>query len=621
MSPKAILLAAPLLCGWSALVQGQAFVPYEVVQQETDLMMPMRDGVRLATDIFRPARNGVPITDRLPILLHRTPYNKEGDGRRREAEYFVQHGYVVAIQDTRGRYKSEGHFYKYHRFDALDGYDTVEWLAKLPYTDGKIGMWGTSYGAHTQADAAKMNPPHLNALLLNFGGISNAWTQLIRQNGAFFLATQVPWAMSNLRGESDSPFIQEMLAIENSRDWLSAFPLRKGINPLSIAPAYEDYLLEEATHGDYDEYYKGLGINWVEYYAQTADIPMLHVGGWYDPLTRTTIDNYVGLSAIKKGPVRMLMGPWDHGGNARSYTGAVEFGADAAIVDYYSSYHTRWFDHFLKGRATGAENDASVRLFVMGTGDGHKDANGRLYHGGYWRDADTWPLPDARATNYYFHADGTLRTSPPASDSPPTTYTFDPRDPVPTIGGAYFISVGAFDQRETEAIYGAKPPYLPLKARGDVVVFQTEPLAEDVTVIGPIVVIVYGSSTAVDTDFTAKLIDVYPPTADYPAGFEMNLTDAIMRARYRNSPDRQELMQPGEVYKFEIGLSPTANVFKRGHRIRVDISSSNFPRFDVNPNTGEPLGRHRRFVNADNSVHHSATYASHIVLPVVPTRR
>jgi putative CocE/NonD family hydrolase len=258
----------------------------------------------------------------------------------------------------------------------------------------------------------------------------------------------------------------------------------------------------------------------------------------------------------------------------------------------------------------------------MGGGDGRKDANGRLYHGGRWISAPSWPLPETRFTRYYFHGDGSLSERIPTESESKTTYTFDPRDPVPTLGGAFsstgpVFEPGAYHQEEREGIYGAKPPYLPLSARPDVVVFQTEPLASDVEVVGPIVVQLHASSTSLDTDFTAKLVDVHPPSSDFPSGFEMNLTDGILRARYRNGPERQQLMNPGEIYRFEIEPFPTANVFKRGHRIRVDISSSNFPRFDVNPNTGEPLGMNRRMENGDNTLYHDALRPSHVVLPIV----
>ena len=259
----------------------------------------------------------------------------------------------------------------------------------------------------------------------------------------------------------------------------------------------------------------------------------------------------------------------------------------------------------------------------MGTGDGHRDEDGRMFHGGYWRDTDSWPLPGTREARFYFRADGSLSESLPRRAVAPTTYTFDPEDSVPTIGGAFsrtspLFEPGAYDQRETEAIFGAKEPYLPLAARPDVMAFQTEPLDEAVEIVGPIVVKLYVSSTAVDTDFTVKLVDVHPPSEDYPRGFAMNLTDGILKTRYRSSAERQELMTPDEGYEITVEPFPTANVFGKGHRIRLDVSSSNFPRFDVNPNTGAPLGAHRRSMSADNAIYHDDAHPSHVVLPIVP---
>jgi hypothetical protein len=266
---------------------------------------------------------------------------------------------------------------------------------------------------------------------------------------------------------------------------------------------------------------------------------------------------------------------------------------------------------------------APVKLFVMGTGDGHKEKSGRLFHGGFWYDAASWPLAGTRFEPWYFHADGTLSPKRPAAATSSTTYTFDPRHPVPTIGGGSSARLkdGAYDQRENPRFPPSAAPWRPLRARPDIVVFQSEPLAEDMTVVGPIKVVVHASASTVDTDLTAKLVDVYPSSKDWPGGFDLNLTDAIVRARYRATREKAALLTPGRVYEFTIEPFPTANVFKKGHRIRVDISSSNFPRFDVNPNTGEPIGKHRRMVSSDIAVHHSRTYPSHIVLPLAPVRR
>lgn len=594
--------------------------PYDVVQVEDNLMVPMRDGVRIATDIFRPAVNGTPVADELPLVLQRTPYDKTGERLVAAAKFFASHGYVVALQDHRGLYASEGVFTKYIG-EGQDGYDSIEYLAALPYVDGQVGMWGTSYGAHSQANAAKLNPPHLKTIILNMGGMSNGWDHKVRNHGAFEIQ-QLTWAFRQLAVETDDPLVKEMLSIDSIDNWLTVMPLRKGLNPLSVAPNFEDYILEMLTHADYDDYWKHPDLNWVEHYDRTADIPMLLLSGWYDSYGGGTIQNYLALSEQLDSPVQLIMGPWTHSGNTRSHSGNVEFGSDASIDDFHHEFHLRWFDRYLKGKNDEVES-ANVSVFVMGTGDGHKDEHGRLFHGGYWKESSDWPLPGTAMTPYYFHADGSLRTMPPGKNVMPTTYTFDPSDPVPTIGGSFsstspVFEPGAYDQRERDDVFGASPPYLPLKSRADVLVFQTEPLVEDVEVVGPIVARLFVASSATDTDFTAKLVDVYPPSADFPTGYEMNLTDGVVRARYRDRPDRQELMEPGQIYAIEVTPFPNANRFKKGHRIRIDISSSNFPRFDINPNTGEPLGKHRRTIKADNTIYHDADHPSHVVLPIIP---
>ena len=258
----------------------------------------------------------------------------------------------------------------------------------------------------------------------------------------------------------------------------------------------------------------------------------------------------------------------------------------------------------------------------MGTGDETKDGDGYKNHGGYWRDENEWPLARTRYTNYYFHPGGALSTDEPGARDGSTSFEFDPHNPVPTIGGNIssgtgILLQGAWDQRGGDHIWNWKIP-IPLSARNDVVVFQTPPLEEDVEVTGEIELKLWASSSALDTDFTAKLVDVHPSTPDFPGGFDMNLADGIIRARFRDSLKKETPMEPGAVYELTVKLYPTSNVFKKGHRIRVDISSSNFPRFDVNPNTGEPLNDHRRIEVATNTVFHESVRPSHIVLPVIP---
>jgi putative CocE/NonD family hydrolase len=592
------------------------------IDRQLDLMVPMRDGVKLATDIYRPEANGRAVSTRLPVLLHRTPYDKSASAAIAIAEALAKHGYVVILQDTRGRHHSQGVFSKYYDYDAYDGYDTVEWAARLPYSNGKVGMYGTSYAAHTQADASKLHPPHLATLVLNMGGMSNAWNHSVRYDGAFEMGRQLTWAWGQALEDAKDPVTKALLSKENVIDWYAALPLRKGLSPLAVAPNYEGYYLDEATQSDYDAHWQTLGMQWEKFYPQTSDVPMLHIGGWYDIYLRGTVENFQKLSALKKSPMRLIIGPWTHHGDSVDYAGDVAFGPSAAIADFDTDFHLRWFDYYLKGEKTLVAAQAPVRYFLMGTGDGHRDSNGRLFHGGSWLDARQWPPASSRPTLFYLHADGSLsEQSPTAAESSFTRYRFDPNHPVPTLGGGVSARLkdGAYDQRERPDMPGSRPPYLPLRSRNDILVFQTAALAQDTSIAGPVEITLYASSSGTDTDFTAKLVDVYPPSADYPDGFDMNLTDGILRASYRDDSPTRNLLEPGRIYRLTIRPFDTANVFKKGHRIRLDISSSNFPRFDVNPNTGEPLGANRLTMAVDNTVYHDAARASALKLWVAPT--
>jgi putative CocE/NonD family hydrolase len=334
--------------------------------------------------------------------------------------------------------------------------------------------------------------------------------------------------------------------------------------------------------------------------------------------------NYQALAAAKAAPQRLVIGPWTHGAQGSNVAGEVEFGADAAID--LLAFRLRWYDRWLKGVPNGLDREPPVRIYVMGTGDDSRSAAGRLRHGGSWRAEREWPLARARTEHLYLQPDGTLEASPPAVPSRATTFRFDPSHPVPTVGGNIssnqgLIAAGGYDQRPRDDTHAAGNR-LPLSERRDILVFRTAPLAADLEVTGTVEVKLWISSSAPDTDFTAKLIDEIPPNPDYPLGYDLNLGDSILRVRYREGLDHQAApLKPGEIVPITITLYPTSNVFKRGHRIRVDVSSSNFPRFDVNPNTGEPLGEHRRMVPADNTVHHDAAHPSHVVVPVIPAAR
>ncbi len=593
---------------------------YDAICQ-SNVMIPMRDGVRLATDIYLPATAGQPASGKFPIILERTPYDKAGSGNVTNGTYYARRGYVCAIQDVRGRFVSEGEWYPFAK-EAPDGYDTVEWLAAQEWSDGQVGTMGASYCGSDQSALATLNPPHLSTMIVAVGA-SNYYHCSMRQNGAleqrfmiyaFRMATtsKEAFADANIKAAVDRAFA-------NVGEWVSRAPLKKGTSPLRMLPNYEQWVLDLFMHGEYDDYWKQRGYAISQYYEEHADVPTLYLGGWYDSYARATCENYTALSKMKESRQVLMMGPWTHGGWGVTNAGDVDFGNHSFIN--YNDLRLAWFDHFLKGMHTEVSDWSPVKIFVMGTGDGIPNYQGRLHHSGYWRDEQDFPLPDTQFTPYYLHADGELSTALPSADESTSHFSFDPRDPVPTIGGGIsaadpIMGAGAFDQRGNSRFFGCKDT-LPLNARSDVLTFQTPPLESDVEMTGPITVKLHASSSARDTDFTAKLIDVCPLSDDYPDGLAINLTDSIIRARYRNGWDTPELLEPGNVYEFVFELYPTSNVFKKGHRIRLDISSSNWPRFDANPNTGGDLGVERRLEIADQTIYHEPEHASHVVLPII----
>jgi putative CocE/NonD family hydrolase len=594
------------------------------VEVERDVMAPLRDGVRLATDVYRPALRGQMVSGPFPAILERTPYNKQRLVCVAMAKYMARRGYVVAVQDVRGRYGSEGTFYGFAH-EAPDGYDAVEWVAAQPWCNGKVGTIGLSYTASDQHALATLRPPHLAAMFVS-EGMFNYHTCSMRHGGALelrFLVWAYDMALTSPRARSDRT-LRAALTQARARigDWLRQAPTKAGLSPLAALPEYEQWTLDLFTHGDYDEFWRQRGLTIEPYLAEHADVPVYLLGGWYDSYTRATLDSFCALSTSKRGPIKVIMGPWTHGTleMAQAHSGDVALGCDAPLADYYGLV-ARWFDRWLKGLPTGVDDEPPIRVFVMGGGSGLKTEEGRLDHGGAWRWEREWPLARTRNQPYHLHGDGRLSPERPTT-APPSTYLFDPTNPVPTVGGnlssgGEYLLAGGFDQSGLPWILGERDG-LPLASRRDVLVFATSPLPVDVEVTGPITVTLWAASSAVDTDFTAKLIDWYPPNPDYPTGYALNLTDGIIRARYRNRRDRPELLTPGEVVKFEIRLYPTSNRFVTGHRIRLDISSSNFPRFDVNPNTGEPLGRHTHTVTALNRIFHDPARPSHLLLPIIP---
>jgi putative CocE/NonD family hydrolase len=585
-------------------------------------MITMRDGVKLAADVYRPAKDGQAAEERLPTLLTRTPYNK-GNGDSTEAKYYAARGYNVVTNDVRGRFASEG-TWRLIADDPKDGFDVVEWIAAQPWSNGKIGTYGTSYPGGTQHALAEMNPPHLTTMI-PIDALSNCGFAGMRHGGAFELRF-MNWIFNigapNAKKALADPALHAAI-VENGlriREHADSLPLRKGTTPLQVLPEYEAWIVDAMRSGPETPFWKIKGMSVVDHVRDYADVPVMHVTGWYDSWTRQVTMNYEALSKAKKSPQRLLVGPWVHGSQGSNVSGEVEFTADAAID--LLAFRVRWYDRWLKEQLNGLDQDPPVLIYVMGTGDDRRSGAGRLKHGGYWRAEREWPLARAEGKPLFLSEDGRLDPATPTSEESHTTYAFDPRNPVPTIGGNIssnppLMTSGGYDQRPRPETHAATNR-LPLSERRDVLVFQTPPLESDVEVTGTVLVKLWVSSTAKDTDFTAKLVDEIPPNPDYPLGFALNIGDSILRLRYRKSLDHPELLEPEKVEPITIQLYPTSNVFKKGHRIRVDISSSNYPRFDVNPNTGDPLSTHRRMVTADNTVYHDARHPSHVLLPIVP---
>lgn len=597
------------------------------------VQVSMRDGVRLATDIYLPESAQQP----LPVLLERTPYGKTEETRRERsaadprpmrrgevAARFASQGYAVVVQDCRGRFGSEGQFTKYLG-EAHDGADTLGWIVDQPWCNGSVGTYGLSYAAHTQTALATQRPRGLKAMFLECGGFANAYRGGIRHGGAFELK-QAVWALRNARSGSNHLDAAARQALEQADigQWCLRLPWSRGDSPLQWAPEYEDYLFSQWERGRFDGYWRQPELYAAGHYEAFDGLAVMLMCGWWDPYAQTTTDNFLGLSR-GDAKVRMVLGPWTHGERSVSHAGNVDFGPDAvldgALADDYVAMRLAWFDHWLKGRPMPARQQSAVRYFRMGGGSGGRTPQGRLDHGGTWRSADHWPVPGTRPTAWHLQADGALSLQPPPQ-SAVRSYRFDPACPVPTLGGSItsgepLMVAGAYDQATSAQTFAAQPPYGPLAEREDVLVFQTEPLLEDVEVTGTITVELCVSSTAPDTDFTAKLIDQYPPSAEYPQGYAMNITDGILRCRYRNSWEAPQLMEPGEVVRITIEPMPTSNLFRKGHRIRLDISSSNFPRFDVNPNTGAPEGSAGPRQVAVNTLHLGGGQVSRVVLPVV----
>ena len=568
-------------------VENHAQTLYRVGIQQ-GVRAKMRDGESLAADVYRPVSE-----ERFPVLLKRTPYNRAGEAQ--EANILASHGYIVVVQDTRGRFDSGGEFYPF-RNESADGYDTVEWAAKLDQSNGRVGMFGGSYVGATQMLAAMAVPPHLVSIFpyVTASEYYDGWTY---QSGALMQWFSSSWtsglAIDTMRRQAE--------ATQAPKDWVNTLPLRdyavlNSPQPASLAPYFHDWLSHERD----DAYWQQWRVS--DNYSRMT-VMGLHAGGWHDLFLKGSIKNYTGLhqqasTAEARAGQRLIVGPWAHAPtSATGKIGDVVFGKDA-VIDTVAT-EVKWFDYSLKGVKNEYASGAPVRLFIMGDN--------------VWRDEQEFPLARTRYTKYYLHStkgansvsgDGALSAAAPAAETK-DEFDYDPQNPVRTIGGrlccGQAVPPGPADQRPNES-------------RSDVLVFSTPPLTEDTEVTGFVTAELYASTSAVDTDFTALLVDVDP------SGYARFLTDGIVRARYRESTKQASLVTPNKVYKYTIDLWATGNVFKTGHRIRLYISSSNFPRFNRNLNTGEDIIGASRSVRAHQTIYYDRDHPSALILPVIPRR-
>ena len=578
---------------------------YEVVA-ERDVPMRTRDGVTLYADVFRPNAPG-----RFPTLLSRTPYSKENAGARPNGsnQFFARYGYVTVMQDCRGRFTSEGEFDQIFQ-EVEDGYDAVEWAARLPWSNGRVGTCGQSYLGLTQYAIACNNPmpPSLQAMAPVSASSDYHASWIYHTGGAAMWGWMVPYSILFGRNTLERKGLTELLAkldeyvrqgdnfsMPMRDEWYRHLPISDWNELLKEAAPY---FADHVKHADDGPYWYRANVN---RHAESVSVPMLHISSWYDIFAEGAPSAFRSIREKSRHPQarnnqKLVIGPWAHlfpyvtpnSGGA----GDIDFGPEA-LVDLHQT-QLRWFDYWLKDVDTGIMSEPPVSVFTMG-----EDR---------WQTLEDWPPPGANYVRWFLHSegkansaggDGTLSTVPPV-DEPPDAYVYDPQDPVPTLGGANLsLPIGVQDQR-------------PVEQRNDVLVFTSEPMERPVEVTGPITVELWASSSARDTDFTAKLVDVRPD------GYAQNLLDGIIRARYRDSASDPTLIEPGKPYRYTIDLWATSTVFQPGHRIRLEVSSSNFPRFDRNPNTGAAFGEGTTLEQARQTVYHRDGMASHVLLPVIP---
>lgn len=553
----------------------------------------MRDGTELATDVYLPLNDG-----KYPTILNRTPYDKANyELNVAHLIKYAQQGYAVVTQDVRGRYGSSGELYAFIN-EYNDGTDCIEWITEQPWYNGKIGGVGGSYVALTQWQAAQQVGNKFSALLTQVG-YSNTYHNWVYTGGAFQLAFNLSWGLAISARTHQRVFMYSPPGI-NQADLFYHLPL---IDIPKKAGRISKHWNDWISHPSYDNYWKNLKP--IDENYSSIDTPVLNIGGWYDVFLQGNLNNFMGVQKYGKTKKtresqKLIVGPWIHNyGNYGSemVTIKTDFGINS-LLDLKSE-EKKWYDYWLKGIDNGIMDEPKVKIFVMGINK--------------WREAETWPLPNTKYTPYYIHSkgnanslfgDGLLNTEKPGKEKT-DKYIYDPEHPVITTGGStccsedtVATSLGPKDQRQNEA-------------RPDVLVYSTEILEENIEVTGPIKATIYASSDVKDTDFTVKLVDVYPD------GYAMNVAQGIQRARYRESWENPSLIEPNKIYKYDIDLWSTSNCFQKGHKIRIEISSSNFPQFDRNPNTGNIFGMDSEMNIANQTIYHDEKFPSFILLPII----
>jgi putative CocE/NonD family hydrolase len=540
--------------------------------------VPMRDGVTLSADIYRPKAEG-----RFPIILQRTPYLKTSPQALKTARYFAERGFVYVWMDVRGRGDSDGVFVPY-RNDGRDGYDAIEWCAVQEWSNGNVGTIGGSYAGRVQWLAALEQPPHLRSMIV-----------LVTPSDPFVewpTGTGGPMRICWIHMTSGR-------ALQNTDavDWNAVYEHLPMTTMDERAGRYSAQWREELSHERLDDYWKVLCY---QDKFDRVNVPVLHISGWYDDELIGTPLNFQGMVANGATPEarsnqKLLIGPWGHSVNKSSVLGEVDFG-QSALIDL-NGYQTSWFERWLTNKQNGIDQEPPVRMFVMGENR--------------WRDENEWPLARTQETSFYLHSagkansrfgDGTLSLSAPSEAEPSDNYSYDPARWVPFLTDPISTQIGGPDD------------YAAVQRRDDVLVYMTPPLEEELEVTGHVRVELFASSSAPDTDFMAMLLDVHPN------GFVQRLCDGMVRARFRDGMENPTLIEPGEVYQYQIDCWATSQLFRKGHRIALQIASSAFPKYERNLNTGESIANGTRMEIAAQQIFHDAERPSRLILPIIPAK-